>query len=197
MNNAHRFALWALSVAATAILADIANSGPYFIDMEAFEPCDDIGTLGINFEVRLIVDSDNNTVYEGDLTFPYDLSDPEMTTSVLIDRWGSTGGWSRIYNLTEKDMFTYMKLNFPNIFEAYYGSFGVTGPPAPAGKYNIKHFFPLNLKLQRMASLIYGRFKLNYLQFKDGEALGCLQSIFRVNEEAVDAAGDAAKRHFG
>ncbi|XP_049855650.1 uncharacterized protein LOC126336186 [Schistocerca gregaria] len=189
MKNAHRFALWALSVAATTILADIANTGPYFIDMEAFEPCDDIGTLGINFEVRLIVDSDNNTVYEGDLTFPYDLSDPDMMSSVLIDRWGSTGGWSRIYNLTEKDMFMYLKVNFPNIFEAYYGSLGIEGPPAPAGKYSMKHFFPLNLKLQKMASLLYGRFKLNFLQSKNGEDVGCLQSVFRINEEAVETTG--------
>ncbi|XP_049771588.1 uncharacterized protein LOC126146595 [Schistocerca cancellata] len=171
--------------AAVSVLANIALAGPYSSDVEEFSPCDEIGSLSIDFNVKL-VSKDGRSVYEGNITFPYDLDDENLLTNVKTYIWGSTGGWGEFYNVTQYDFIPYTMNNFPNVFAIFFGPMGITGKPAPAGTYHIENFRPTGFKLKKMDAMMFGYYKLMAIQSKDGVDLGCLQFIVYVKEAPAD-----------
>ncbi|XP_049855684.1 uncharacterized protein LOC126336237 [Schistocerca gregaria] len=175
--------------AAVSVLANIALAGPYSVDLEEFSPCDGIGSLSIDFNVKL-VSKDGRTVYDGNMTFPYDLDDENLLTNVKTYMWGSTGGWGELYNVTHYDLIRYMMNNFPNVFAIFFGPMGITGKPVPVGTYHIENFRPTGFKLKKMDALMFGCYKLMAIQSKDDVDLGCLQFITYVKEDASVVPAD-------
>ncbi|XP_049947147.1 uncharacterized protein LOC126455439 isoform X2 [Schistocerca serialis cubense] len=116
--------------AAPRASANIALAGPYAVDVLEYAVCDDGEYPGVSANFSQVVDEETKeTVYRGEFTVNYDLFADDSEVQITAYRWGSTGGWSRIFYHNFTEPYDYIKSNLPNIFELFWKKIGITEKP--------------------------------------------------------------------
>ncbi|XP_046991154.1 uncharacterized protein LOC124596163 [Schistocerca americana] len=169
--------------AAPRASANIALAGPYAVDVLEYAVCDDGEYPGVSANFSQVVDEETKeTVYRGEFTVNYDLFADDSEVQITAYRWGSTGGWSRIFYHNFTEPYDYIKSNLPNIFELFWKKIGITEKPVTPGTYHFSGLSLRGLTLQKFSSLYYGKYKIYSKALRDGEELFCLQTLVSIYE---------------
>ncbi|XP_046991463.1 uncharacterized protein LOC124596385 [Schistocerca americana] len=169
---------------ATVTVANLLFHGPYAMDLESLEDCDDPEYKDLlECDVHLVQLNNGDIVYQGNITFNFDMDDPKLLTKCLFYTWGTTGGWYYSYSHDVYDVMEFSSKKFPKTFHNAFSAMGVNGKPMKAGTYPFRNFSMKDHRLENFIILPYGRFRLVIHFSKDDKPLGCLDIRIRIREK--------------
>ncbi|KAK7862108.1 hypothetical protein R5R35_012233 [Gryllus longicercus] len=193
-NAAHAMALGAARAARAAraavgllMLANGASAflrlgGPYTVDLQSVDRCEDQGRNLLVYTTRLHKKSAMEYEYSGPWRWPFDLDDDNWHVRLEAERWGSRGWGKNALSFDSKkpcsDALSLVGDMFRGIAEA--AGFAPTCP-VPKGNYTVKNWV---VKLQLpFKELPYGTYSIDVVFSYKGERVGCMRVKVDVTEK--------------
>ncbi|XP_054265428.1 uncharacterized protein LOC128988194 [Macrosteles quadrilineatus] len=155
-------------------------AGPYDIEIEKFEQCEDIGSGKIFFPSRITSVGKGKYIYNENFTLEVPF-DEHAKAVVEVQKWGN-GGWrKRMVQYTVKNCDNLWLIFGDQVLKARkYLNPTPTHCPIPAGTYIVNNW-PIDVSLAHVVPVMeYAKYRgISRLYYKD-ERVGCMMTLFNL-----------------